>query len=121
MEKPAWNPPGWVFAPVWTLLYGLMALAAWLVWRRGGFAANRRALVLFLAQVALNAAWTPIFFGMRLPGLAFAEILLLWAAIGATIGAFRKVDRIAAWLLAPYLAWVSFAAALNFTIWRLNP
>ena len=121
LKKPSWNPPGWIFGPVWTALYTMMAVAAWLVWKRGGFAAQRRPLVLFLVQLALNAAWTPLFFGLHWPGVAFFEIVLLWLAIAATLKAFRPVSRVAAWLLAPYLAWVSFAAALNFTLWRLNP
>jgi len=121
LRKPAWNPPGWVFGPVWSTLYTMMAVAAWLVWKRGGFAAQRRPLALFLAQLALNAVWTPLFFGLHRPGVAFAEIVLLWLAIAATLVAFRPVSRAAAWLLAPYLAWVSFAAALNGTLWRLNP
>jgi tryptophan-rich sensory protein len=121
LNKPAWNPPGWIFGPAWTTLYAMMAVAAWLVWQRGGFAAQRRPLGLFLAQLALNALWTPLFFGLRQSGVAFAEILLLWLAIGATLLAFRPVSRAAAWLLVPYLAWVSFAAVLNGTIWRLNP
>jgi tryptophan-rich sensory protein len=120
LQKPSWNPPAWVFGPVWTGLYTMMSVAAWLVWRRGGWAAQRRPLTLFLAQLALNAAWTPLFFGLRWPGDAFAEIVLLWLAIAATLVAFRPVSRVAAWLLAPYLVWVSFAAALNFTLWRLN-
>ncbi len=121
LNKPSWNPPAWIFGPVWAALYAMMAVAAWRIWLRGGFAANRRALVLFIAQVALNAAWTPLFFGLQLPAIAFGEILLLWAAIAATMRAFLRVSRPAGWLLAPYLAWVSFAAALNFTLWRLNP
>jgi len=120
LRKPAWNPPSWVFGPVWTALYTMMAVAAWLVWRRGGFAARRRPLILFLVQLALNAAWTPLFFGLQQPGWAFAEIVLLWLAIAATLAAFRPVSPAAAWLLAPYLAWVSFAALLNFSLWRLN-
>jgi benzodiazapine receptor len=120
LQKPAWNPPGWVFGPVWSALYTMMAVAAWLVWRRGGFVAQRRPLTLFLLQLALNAAWTPLFFGLHWPGVAFAEMVLLWLAIAATLLAFRPVSRIASWLLAPYLAWVSFAAALNFTYWLLN-
>jgi len=120
LKKPAWNPPGWVFGPVWTSLYTMMAVAAWLVWRRGGFVVQRRPLTLFLVQLALNAAWTPVFFGLRRPGLAFAEIVLLWLAILLTIRAFWPVTRAAAGLLAPYLAWVSFASLLNFTLWRLN-
>jgi benzodiazapine receptor len=121
LQKPAWNPPGWIFGPVWSALYTLMAVAAWLVWRRGGFAAQGRPLGAFLAQLALNALWTPLFFGLHWPGAAFAEILLLWLAIAWTIAQFWRVQRAAAWLLAPYLAWVSFAAVLNGTLWRLNP
>ena len=121
LHKPAWNPPGWIFGPVWSALYTMMAVAAWLVWRRGGFAVQRGPLKLFLVQLALNAAWTPLFFGLHWPGAAFAEIVLLWLAIAATIAAFRSVNRFAAWLLAPYLAWVSFAAVLNFILWKLNP
>jgi len=121
LKKPTWNPPGWIFGPIWTVLYAMMAVAAWLVWRRGGFTVHRRPLALFLAQLVLNALWTPLFFGLRLPGVAFVEIVLLWLAILATLVAFRPVSRAAAWLLVPYLAWVSFAAVLNGTLWRLNP
>jgi benzodiazapine receptor len=121
LKKPPWNPPGWIFGPVWTALYAAMAVAAWLVWKRGGFTAQRRPLVLFLLQLALNAAWTPLFFGLHRPDLAFAEIVLLWLAIAATIEAFRRVSGAAALLLAPYLAWVSFAAVLTLALWRLNP
>ena len=121
LHKPAWNPPGWSFGPVWSALYSMMAVVAWLVWQRGGFATQRRPLALFLAQLVLNAAWTPLFFGLHRPGVAFAEIILLWLAIAATLMAFLPVSRAAAWLLVPYLAWVSFAAVLNGTLWRLNP
>lgn len=120
LHKPAWNPPGWIFGPVWTALYTMMAVAAWLVWQRGGFSLQRRPLGLFLTQLILNAVWTPLFFGFHWTGLAFAEILLLWLAIAGTIAAFLKVSPLAAWLLTPYLAWVSFASILNFTLWRLN-
>ena len=120
LKKPSWNPPGWIYGPVWTALYTMMAVAAWLVWKRGGFAAQRKPLALFLTQAVLNAAWTPLFFGLHLPGIAFAEIVMLWLAIAATLAAFRPVNRAAAWLLAPYLLWVSFAAVLNFALWRLN-
>ena len=120
LTKPSWNPPGWIFGPVWTTLYVMMGVSAWLVWRREGFRAQRGPLTWFLIQLALNAAWTPLFFGLHRLGLAFAEMLLLWCAIVATLLAFRSVSRPAAALLVPYLAWVSFAACLNFTLWRLN-
>ena len=120
LKKPSWNPPGWVFGPVWTALYAMMAAAAWLVWQRGGWKEQRKPLLIFLAQLALNAVWTPLFFGLHQPGVAFAEIVLLWLAIVATLVAFRPVNRTAAWLLVPYLAWVSFAAVLNGTLWSLN-
>jgi tryptophan-rich sensory protein len=97
-----------------------MAVAAWLVWQHVGWGRQRKPLLIFLVQLALNALWTPLFFGLHRPGLAFAEIVLLWLAIVATLAAFSRVSRAAAWLLVPYLAWVSFAAALNFTLWRLN-
>ncbi len=118
--KPSWNPPNWLFGPVWSVLYAMMAVSAWLVWRRGGFSSQGRPLRIFILQLLLNALWTPLFFGLKLPGVAFAEILLLWLAIIMTIRVFLRVDRIAAWLLVPYLGWVSFAAILNFTLWRLN-
>ena len=121
LNKPVWNPPGWLFGPVWTALYTMMAIAAWLVWKRGGWAAQKGPLGLFLTQLALNAAWTPLFFGLKNPPLAFGEIILLWLAIAATLVSFRHVNKAAGWLLAPYLAWASFAALLNFTLWRLNP
>jgi tryptophan-rich sensory protein len=120
LEKPSWNPPGWIFGPVWSTLYTLMAVAAWLVWKRGGFAAQGRPLGAFLAQLALNALWTPLFFGLHWPGVAFAEIVLLGLAIAWTTALFWRVQRAAAYLLLPYLAWVSFAAVLNGTLWRLN-
>lgn len=121
LQKPSWNPPGWIFGPVWTALYTMMAAAAWMVWRRGGWEKQRKPLLVFLVQLALNTLWTPLFFGLHQPGLAFAEIVLLWLAIVATIVVFRPVSGAAMLLLVPYLAWVSFAAALNFTLWRLNP
>lgn len=120
LKKPSWNPPGWIFGPVWSTLYTMMGVAAWMVWKRGGLAAQRRPLIAFLVQLALNAIWTPLFFGLREPGWAFAEIILLWLAIVWTIAEFRRTNRIAAGLLLPYLAWVSFATVLNGTLWRLN-
>ena len=117
LAKPAWNPPNWVFGPVWTLLYGMMAVAAWLVWQRGGWRAQRRPLGLYLLQWLLNASWTPLFFGLHRPDLAFAAIVLLLAAIVATIAVFLRVRPAAGLLLAPYALWVTFAALLNFSIW----
>ena len=120
LHKPSWNPPAWVFAPVWTLLYVMMAIAAWLVWREGGWKAQGRALGLFLLQWLLNALWTPLFFGMRRSRLAFVEITTRWLVLAAALVWFWQ-RKAAGVLLSPYLAWVSFAAALNFNIWRLNP
>ena len=120
LRKPAWNPPNWIFGPVWSVLYIMMAVSAWLVWRRGGFRSNSRPLAFFQIQLLLNAVWSWLFFGLQHPALAFAEILLLWLAIVGTILAFVRVHRLAAWLLSPYLAWVTFATALNFILWRLN-
>lgn len=121
LNKPSWNPPKWVFGPVWTALYIGMAVAAWLVWRKNGLADAWLPLLLFGVQLFLNAAWSALFFGMRSPGIAFADIVLLWIAILATIIAFGRVSSLAATLLVPYLAWVSFATALNWSIWRMNP
>jgi translocator protein len=120
LHKPAWNPPGWIFGPVWTVLYAMMAVAAWLVWQRGGWKAQRTALGLYLVQWVLNALWTPLFFGLHRPGLAFAEIVLLVVAVLATLVLFWRVRRAAGLLFVPYALWVSFAAVLNFAIWRMN-
>ncbi len=121
LTQPAWAPPAWLFGPVWTMLFTLMAIAAWMVWRSGGFAAHRAALLLFGVQLGLNVLWSWLFFAWRLGGAAFVEVLMLWAAIGMTMALFWRVKRLAALLLAPYLLWVSFAAALNFWLWRYNP
>jgi tryptophan-rich sensory protein len=118
LRKPSWAPPPGVFGPVWTVLYLMMGLAAWGVWQRAGWT---RALIPWTVQLVLNAAWTPIFFGLRQPGWAFADIVVLWLAIAATIAAFARVKVWTAWMMAPYLAWVTFAALLNFSIWRINP
>ena len=119
LQRPAYNPPDWVFGPVWSVLYLSMAIAAWLVWHRSRGASGP--LRIFAVQLALNITWSALFFGLRNPGAAFAEILLLWAAILATVFAFFRQSRLASGLLLPYLIWVTFAAALNFSIWRLNP
>jgi translocator protein len=117
LNKPSWNPPAWIFGPAWTLLYTLMAVAAWLVWKRAGFT---RPLALYFVQLVLNAAWTPIFFGAHELGWALIEIIALWIAIALTQISFFRVNRAAGWLLAPYLAWVTFATALNYTLWQMN-
>lgn len=120
LRKPSWNPPNWVFGPVWTALYAMMGVAAWRVWRKKGFSGARVALVLFFIQLALNAAWTFIFFGARSPGWAFAEIVLLWVMILETTLHFRRHDAAAGYAMLPYQLWVSFAAVLNFAIWMMN-
>ena len=120
LVKPAWNPPGWLFGPVWTVLYTMMAVAAWLVWRNGGWKAQKRALGLYLIQWALNALWTPLFFGLHRPGMAFAEIVVLDIAVLGTLAAFWRAKRLAGTLLVPYALWVGFATVLNYAVWRLN-
>ena len=120
IRKPAWNPPNWLFGPVWGILYLLMAIAAWLVWRKSGFAGAVLPLGLFVVQLGLNAAWSWIFFGRHQLGLALIEILALWGAILATLMAFWRLNPVSGILLVPYLLWVTFAAVLNLTLWRLN-
>jgi tryptophan-rich sensory protein len=120
LAKPSWNPPDWLFGPVWSVLYFLMAVAAWLVWRRGGWSASRSALTWFGIQLALNVLWSVVFFGLQQPGFAFAEIIALWLAILATMVAFRGKSVAATILMVPYLAWSTFAAVLNFELWRMN-
>ena len=120
LAKPTFNPPAWVFAPVWTLLYLVMGIAAWLVWRQRGAARVAPALTLFLVQLALNAAWSWLFFGLHHIGWALVDLSALWLAIGATILAFWPHRPLAGCLMIPYLLWVSFAALLNFQFWRLN-
>jgi tryptophan-rich sensory protein len=118
LSKPPWRPPNWLFGPAWSVLYTLIAIAAWLVWREAGWGA---ALLIWSIHLAINAGWSWVFFGLRRPDLAFGWILLLWSSIIATIAAFAPISALAAWLLAPYLLWVSFAAVLNLSIWRRNP
>jgi benzodiazapine receptor len=120
LRKPLWRPPNWLFAPVWTALYLMIAFAGWLVWRTAGFGGAAVALGLYALQLVLNAAWTPVFFGLHRPDLGFAVIVCLWLAIAATIVAFAPVNGVAALMMTPYLAWVSFASLLNFAVWRLN-
>ncbi len=121
LVQPDWAPPPSVFGPVWTVLYALMGIAAWLVWRSGGFRTNRQALTLFLVQLALNALWSWLFFAWHRGGLAFTDIVVLWLFIAATIVFFWRVRPLAGVLLIPYLLWVSFAAVLNYSVWQLNP
>lgn len=121
LVRPSWAPPGWLFAPVWAVLYALMAIASWRVWRAHGLRGGGTALALFIAQLAANAIWTWLFFAWHQGALAFAEVILLWCLILATVASFRRLDALAAALLLPYLAWVTFAAALTFSTWRLNP
>ena len=120
LAKPSWNPPNSVFGPVWTVLYVLMGIAAWLVWRKAGFSGAGAALTLFVLQLALNALWSYLFFGRHRPDWAFFDIVALWAVILIVMVLFWRVDRIAGGLMAPYLVWVTFASYLNFALWRLN-
>ena len=126
LAKPEWAPPGWLFAPVWSALYVLMGIAAWLVWRaRPATSAERisrqRGLALFVGQLVLNAMWTWLFFAWRQGAMAFAEIVLLWIAVVITMWYFGRVRRPAAWCLVPYVGWVGFATALTWAVWQLNP
>jgi benzodiazapine receptor len=121
LQRPAWAPPARLFGPVWTVLYALMAVAVWFVWRQGGFAARRTELVLYLAQLVLNALWSVLFFRERLGAFAFVDVVALWVLIVVMLIAFWRVRPLAGALLLPYLAWVSFAAALNYAVWQLNP
>lgn len=119
--KPSWNPPNWIFAPVWTTLYVLMGIALFLVWKPdAGDIAKKRAITLFAVQLVLNFFWSFIFFNQQQPGWALVEIVVMWVSILLTIFAFAKVSKTAAWLLVPYISWVSFATILNYTIWKLN-
>jgi translocator protein len=120
LDKPGWTPPNWIFGPVWTVLYLAMAVAAWMVWLRRSSSYVTSALILFAFQLVLNLAWSGLFFGLRAPGAALIEIVILWCAIAGTVASFRRISAAAGWILLPYLAWVGFAAALNFAIWQLN-
>jgi len=121
IQKPSWNPPNWIFGPVWTTLYILIGIAFFLVWKsHDEREIKKTAIILFAVQLVLNFFWSFIFFNQHQIGLAFAEILALWLMILLTIFAFARISKPAAWLLVPYISWVSFAAILNFTIWQLN-
>lgn len=121
LAQPAWAPPAAVFGPVWSVLYLLMALAAWSVWRARGFSGARIALLLYLVQLVVNALWSWLFFAWHRGDLALADIALLWSLVTATVIAFWRIRPWAGALLVPYLLWIMFAAALNYHVWRLNP
>ncbi len=121
LSLPPWAPPAWVFGPVWTVLYALMAVAAWLVWQRAGSPGVRTALLLFVVQLGANALWSWVFFAWRQGALAFVEVVILVGLVAATVRAFWRVRALAGVLLLPYLAWVGFAAALTYAIWQRNP
>jgi len=118
LVKPAFNPPNWIFAPVWSVLYAMMAVAAWLVWCETQTLG--RPIILWFVQLVLNATWSWLFFGLERPDLAAVEILVLLGVILALAAAFFRIHRLAGWLLVPYIAWVSFASVLNIALWRLN-
>lgn len=120
LEQPSWDPPDWVFGPIWSVLYIAIGVAAWLVWRQRGWDGAKTPLTLWGIQLGLNLLWTAIFFGMEMPGLAVIEIVVLIVAIIATVVTFWPISKLGALLLLPYLGWVTFAAFLNFEIWRLN-
>lgn len=118
LRKPGWTPPSWVFPVVWTPLYVMIALSGWFAWSAAGLVAVP--FLIYALQLLLNAGWSAVFFGLRRPDLAFGELVALWLSIAATIAAFAPLSTTAAWLLAPYLVWVSIAGALNLSVWRLN-
>ncbi|WP_018701169.1 TspO/MBR family protein [Amorphus coralli] len=120
IDKPSFTPPDWVFPPAWTVLYAMIAIAGFVLWYKVGFAAAPWAFAFYFLQIGLNAAWSPLFFGAKRPDLAMLDIAALWLAIVATIIAFSQFSLTAAFLLVPYLLWVTFAAALTVSIWRLN-
>jgi translocator protein len=121
LVKPSWLPPQKWFAPVWTALYVLMGIAAWLVWRELYHRSRSAAITAYAIQLLLNAAWTPLFFGLKNIGLGLFEIVAMWLAVGWTVREFARVKPLAAWTLAPYFFWVTMATAMNLAIWKLNP
>lgn len=121
LTKPSWNPPDFLFPIAWTVLYAMMAFAAWLVWQAAGWPAAMVPIGLWLVQLVFNALWSALFFGMKRMDYALVDVALLWLTIVATIAAFWPISTVAGWLMVPYLVWVSFAAFLNLTILRLNP
>jgi len=121
LARPVWSPPGYIFGPVWSVLYALMGVSAWLVWREIGALRRRLALDLFVTQLGANALWSWLFFAWHKGALAFADVLFLLALIGAMIATFWSVRRLAAVLMVPYLVWVCFASALTWVVWQTNP
>lgn len=120
LQKPSWTPPPAVFGPVWTALYIMMAIAAWLVWKQSGFKARTLPLGLFILQLALNAIWSPLCFGLHSLAISSVDIVLLWLVLLITTVLFFRISKVAGYLLVPYLAWISYASCLNITLWRLN-
>ena len=120
LTKPSWNPPDYVFAPAWLVLYCMIAYAAWRVWTQAAPGEALFPMAAFGVQIALNALWSALFFGLRRPDLAFVEVVCLWLSIVVMMVAYYGVDPLSCWLMVPYLLWVTFAGALNFTVWRLN-
>ncbi|QXM25432.1 tryptophan-rich sensory protein [Elioraea tepida] len=120
LRKPWWRPPNWLFPPAWAVLYVMIATSGWLVWRERGFVGAALPLAVWGLQLVLNALWSPIFFGLRRLDLAFCELVLLWLSIAACILLFAPISAASAWLMAPYLAWVSFAGMLNYAVWQMN-
>jgi tryptophan-rich sensory protein len=121
LVQPSWSPPGWLFGPVWIILYTMMGLSAWMIWRKNGFNAHRSSLLLYLFHLIPNALWGWLFFSWHLGAASFINIIVLWLLILITIFAFFRINKPAAMLLVPYLCWVSFAAALNYALWQNNP
>jgi len=121
LAKPSWVPPMWAFPVVWTILYIMISISGWMVWRKVGFEVGAVGFGIYLLQLVLNAAWSGLFFGMRRIDLAMIEVVVLWASVAALIVAFAPLDATAAWLLAPYLLWVTIAGVLNLSMLRLNP
>ena len=121
LVKPSFNPPSWLFGPVWITLYAMMGVALYLVWReKQAGKETKQAIAVFLAQLAINSVWSIVFFGLKSTGAALVVIAVLWLLIAASIWKFYPIKKAAAWLLVPYLLWVSFASVLNYAIWRLN-
>ena len=121
LVQPNWAPPGWLFGPVWSTLFALMAISAWLIWRDGGFVKNRSALTLFIIQLIPNILWSWLFFAWNKGAYAFADIIVLWLLIVATVISFWRTNKLAGVMLIPYLLWVSFASFLCYSTWQLNP